>query len=124
MTRAHNGAARILVVDADPALLDLLEEWLGEQGFRVVAEGEASVRNDFDLAIVDVPFPRNGGLARLKRVAESHPGVPVLALSSNFFAGVASTGVVARALGVAGALAKPLSRDALLAAVSELLRAQ
>jgi CheY-like chemotaxis protein len=125
MTRPHNGATRILVVDADPALLGLLEEWLEGQGWRVAAEGAGDDwgRNDFDLAVVDVPFPRQGGLCQLKRVAERHPGVPILALSSNFFAGIANNGRVARALGVAGALPKPLSREALLAAVGELLDA-
>jgi CheY-like chemotaxis protein len=37
MSRVRKAAPRILVVDADPALLGLLEEWLG-QGWRVVAD--------------------------------------------------------------------------------------
>ena len=125
MPRAVDSAPRILVVDADPALLGLLEEWLEGQGFRVIAEGgsEESVRNAFDLAVVDVPFPRHRGLIQLKGVAERHPGVPILALSSSFFAGVAGTGLVARDLGVAAALPKPLSREALVAAVAKLLDA-
>jgi DNA-binding response OmpR family regulator len=120
-----DSAPRVLVVDADPALLGLLEEWFQGQGWRVVADGagEDSTRNDFDLAVVDVPFPRHRGLVQLKRVAECHPGVPILALSSSFFAGIASSGVVARALGVAGALPKPVSREALLATVRKLLGA-
>src|SRR5262245_11936846 len=91
MTRTHSGARRVLVVDADPALLGLLEEWLGEQGCRVVADGsDEAAKDGFDLAVVDVPFPRHGGLALLKHVSEAHPGVPILALSSNFFAGIAN----------------------------------
>jgi DNA-binding response OmpR family regulator len=125
MTEVHKGARRVLVVDADPALLGLLEEWLGGQGCRVVPDGAGgdSERNDFDLAVVDVPFPKHGGLSLLKHVAEQHPGVPILALSSNFFAGIANTGMVARALGVAGALPKPVTREALLAAAGRLLDA-
>jgi len=38
MSRVHKAAPRILVVDADPALLGPLEEWLGGQGWRVVAD--------------------------------------------------------------------------------------
>ena len=122
MTRAAEGAPRVLVVDADPALLGLLEEWFEEQGLSVVADGtDEAAGNAFDLAVVDVPFPRQGGLCLLQRVAERHPRVPILALSSNFFAGIADTGVVARALGVAAALPKPVNRDALLAAVGKLL---
>src|SRR5262249_43296976 len=79
---------RVLVVDTDPALLGLLEAWLSERGCRVVAEGEGEGRNDFDLVVVDVPFPRRGETNALKRIASEHPGVPVLALSSSFFARV------------------------------------
>lgn len=122
MSRVPDRARRVLVVDADPALLGLLEEWLSGQGLSVVADGtDEAAADGFDLAVVDVPFPRHGGLCRLRRVAESYPGVPILALSSNFFAGIASTGMAARTLGVAGALPKPLSREALLAAVGKLL---
>jgi len=123
MSKVPDRAPRVLVVDADPALLGLLEAWLSEHGCRVVAEDGGDGRNDFDLALVDVPFPRHRGLIQLKGVAERHPGVPILALSSSFFAGVAGTGLVARALGVAGALAKPLSQDALVAAVRKVLDA-
>ena len=124
MARAADSPRRILVVDADPALLGLLEVWLSGQGFRVVAENrDEPGRNEFDLALVDVPYPRHRGLIQLKGVGERHPGVPILALSSSFFAGVAGTGIVARAMGVAGALPKPLSRDALVAAVHRLLDA-
>src|SRR5262245_66358154 len=79
-TMVHNGAPRVLVVDADPALLGLLEEWLEGEGCRVVADGADEAGSDgFDLAVVDVPFPRQGGLSLLKRVAEPHPGRPILA---------------------------------------------
>jgi two-component system, OmpR family, response regulator len=123
MTRLAERAPRVLVVDADPALLGLLEEWLSGQGLTVVADADEAGQNGFDLAVVDVPFPRHGGLCQLKRVAERHPGVPILALSSNFFAGIANTGMVARALGVAGALPKPVSREALIDAVGKLVGA-
>ena len=124
MTRAADSAPRVLVVDADPALLGLLEEWLAERGCRVFDEDSVEAgANDFDLAIVDVPFPRQRVLSQLKGVADRHPGVPILALSSTFFAGVAGAGLVARTLGVAGALPKPLARDALVEAVDRLLDA-
>ena len=120
---AARNAPRVLVVDADPALAGLLEEWLAADGCSVVDEQAAidSAGNRFDLVVVDVPFPRQGGLSVLKRVANDHPGAPVLALSASFFAGVESTGAVARALGVAGVLPKPVSREALRAAVRTLL---
>lgn len=141
MTEAHDGPSltrdlgphdadgstgegpRILVVDADSALLGLLEEWLGGSGCRVVQErGDADPQaTHFDLVIVDVPFPRQGGLALLRRIAREHPRTPILALSSTFFAGVERDGAIARALGVASVLPMPVTRDALLRTVQQLL---
>src|SRR5262249_20977608 len=85
--------ARILVVDADPALYGLLEEWLAEEGFRVVDD-------DPDLIVVDLPLSKPAGTTLLKQLAARHPGKPLVALSSNFFAGVEANGALARALGV------------------------
>jgi len=129
MTRARDargalGAARVGVVDADRALLGLLDGWLAEEGLRVVDArvGGALLHDYFDLIIVDVPYPRQGGTSVLKRIAIEHPRTPILALSSTFFSGVECNGPVAQALGVASVLAKPVKRDALVAAVRNLLR--
>jgi len=127
MTPATEAAAglrpRVLVVDADPALAALLVEWLEEYGCVVDSEPAADEvpRARFDLLVVDVPFARHEGLARLRRVALRHPETPIVALSSSFFAGVDCTGVVARSLGAASVLPKPLAREALIAAVRRLL---
>jgi len=114
---------RILVVDTDRALLGLLEEWLGPCG-RVVEADQDAARNGerFALLIVDVPQPRRGGMELLQRLADEHPGTPIIALSSTFFPGIESTGGVARTLGVACVLPKPVGRESLLTAVRSLLR--
>jgi DNA-binding response OmpR family regulator len=126
MSEARNArepARRVLVVDADPALLALLDEWLADHGCEVVHErrGDDAAQDDFDLVVVDIPFPRNGGSDVLKRVAHGNPGAPILALSSSFFAGIESTGAIARTLGVASVLPKPVTRAALIDAVDRLL---
>jgi CheY-like chemotaxis protein len=116
MTQAPDAgpAARILLVDADPALSGLIEEWLAALGCSVVQERP-------DLILVDVAFPRQGGADVLKRLGAEHPGTPLLALSSNFFGRIERNGAVARALGVAAVLPKPVSREALIAAVRNLV---
>jgi len=113
--------ARILVVDADPALYGLLEEWLAEEGCRVVDQ-------DPDLVLVDLPRPKQAGVELLSasanlltQLAARHPGKPLVALSSSFFAGVEANGAVARALGVQAVLPKPLTREALIGALRKLL---
>ena len=116
---------RILVVDTDRALLGLLEEWLDDYGFVVEAEHERGTARDggrVDLVIADVPHPKRGGIELLRRLAAEHPGTPVIALSSTFFPGIERSGGVARTLGVACVLPKPVGRESLITAVRCLLR--
>lgn len=122
MTRA----SRALVVDADRALVDLLDEWLGTLGIEVIHEdlagADPALGENYDMAIVDVPFPRHDGAGRIASVMKEHPATPILAVSAAFFPCVASCGAVARELGVACVLPKPLAREALLSAVRCLLQ--
>lgn len=115
-------APLIEVLDTDPATLALVREWLGGAGYRVLGEApRLSTQPPPALAIIDVPFTRHGAADLLRRIGESHPGVPVLALSPTFFSNVRCDGNCARALGVAGVLPKPVTRDALLGAVAQIL---
>jgi CheY-like chemotaxis protein len=114
----------VLVADADPALFGLLEEWLAACGCTLAAASARSMPpGGFDLILVDVPFPRRDGPQAVRTIAGAHPGTPIVVLSSNFFPGVEASGAVARALGVAAVLPKPLTREALLAAVGALCAA-
>jgi CheY-like chemotaxis protein len=114
-------APQVLLVDTDHALLGLLDEWLSCLGCKVVQESSGAAGQRFDLAVVDVPFPRQGGVDLVRRIADRHPATPILALSSTFCAGIGCHGQVARALGVACVLPKPASREALTNAVARLL---
>jgi DNA-binding response OmpR family regulator len=115
---------RILVVDTDRALLALLEEWLDVCGWCVASDQDhaaTACTGRFDVLIVDVPHPKRGGVELLQQLAARHPGAPIIALSSTFFPGVETTGGVARTLGVACVLPKPVARESLIAAVRSLL---
>jgi len=115
-------APRVLVIDADRALMALLDEWLRTAlACRVVHGSRATAGDRFDVVIVDVPNPRQGGVDSIARVAALHPKTPILALSSCFFARVECHGPVARALGVDCVLPMPASRDAVTNAVRNLL---
>jgi hypothetical protein len=57
----------------------------------------------------------------VKQLGARHPGKPLVALSSNFFARVEANGAVARSLGVDAVLPKPLTRAALIGALKDLL---
>ena len=123
MTMPNEPAPRVLVVDADSALLGLLQEWLGAEGLQVEAAGDGcrpDLARPVDLVIVDMPFPRQGCRRQLDQVSLAHSSVPVLALSSSFVGHVECCGSLARDLGVTCVLPKPATRDALLNAVHRL----
>jgi CheY-like chemotaxis protein len=101
---------RILLVDADAALRGLIEEWLAGEDCSLVEDRP-------DLVLLDLPSPREHGTGAVKRVSNAHPHAPVVVLSSSFFDGIDANGAIARQLGVASVLPKPLTRDALLAAL-------
>jgi DNA-binding NarL/FixJ family response regulator len=110
---------RVRLVDTDATWRDLLGQWLSTLDCTVVPE---PVTDDepppaADLVIVDVPFPRQGGVDLVRRIASQHPATPILALSTNFFSGIECCGPVARALGVDCVLPKPATREALATAV-------
>lgn len=109
---------RARVLQADPALAGLLQEWLAEAGCAVVGE-----RDPADLILIDVPVIRWGGLDGLRRLAADNPGTPVLALSSSFLPGAGNGGSLASYLGVAAVLPKPVTREALLGVVQRLVGA-
>ncbi len=122
-TASPTAAARVLIVDVDCALFGLLAEWLGVEGCEVIraAGDDAGAAERFDLVIVDVPFPRQGGVDLTARIAKRHPMTPILAMSSTFFGRIECCGPVARALGVACVLPTPLSRQALIDAARRFL---
>ena len=116
----------IRVTNADGAMLGLLREWLGAAGYNVTGarNGEAALGGRALLTIVDVPFSRCGAAELVQKVTQENPGEPILALSGTFFSTVACEGACARKLGVAGVLPKPVTRDALVAAVERLARSE
>ena len=114
------GPVRILVADADCALYGLLEEWFAESGWELsgaCAPGQSDER--CDLIVVDLPFPRDGGQDVLRPLMREYPGTPIIALSGMFLPGAG--GALARELGVTSVLPKPVTREALLAAVHKAL---
>ena len=110
-----------LVIADDPAFVELLAEWLGPAGWRVVNQQGDTRHVNPDLLIVDVPFPRKRGLETIRAAVAPCPGVVVLAVSAEFLPGMVPRGSVARSLGVQAVLPKPVTRDELVAALSQLV---
>jgi DNA-binding NtrC family response regulator len=99
--------ARILVVDDDPILLELLTDTLLTIGYEATPATDGIIALDmlatrkFDLVITDIKMPRMDGLQLLKKIKRHYIGMPVL-----FITGVASQEVIGQAE-VDGFLAKP-----------------
>ena len=119
---------RILVVEQNDLILSLLERWLGEAGYTVVAGTSQSLAQavgeggEPELVIIDVPTPRSAEKT-IKSVREVHAS-PILLLSARFRRGTGSSSHVARQLGVRKVLSKPFTHRELLSAVGESIDGQ
>ncbi len=115
---------RILVVDDDPALRELLGEYLAGNGFAVQAVGdgramrEAMAATQPDLVVLDLMLPGEDGLA-LARELRAQSGLPILMLSAR---GEEIDRVVGLEVGADDYMAKPFSPRELLARLRALLR--
>lgn len=115
---------RVLVVDDDPALRELLCDYLGASGFVVdVADGGEQMRQRMaaaapDVLVLDVMLPGEDGLSLARSLRRSST-VPILMLSAR---GEEIDRVVGLEVGADDYLAKPFSPRELLARLRALLR--
>jgi len=114
----------VLVVEDDPTVCDLLVSLLREEGYEVdharhggealrLLEQYLSGSHTLCLVLLDMMMPQLDGLAVLRRLADLHSYVPVVAMS-------ASTEHLraAVAAGAHATLSKPFDIDQLLAVVA------
>ena len=79
---------KILVVDDDKRLRDLLQRYLGEQGFFVrtaenaVAMDKAVSRYRFDLIVLDLMLPGEDGLSICRRLRADDPQLAIIMLTA------------------------------------------
>jgi len=123
-TSRSAASPRILVVDDDPALRDLLREYLTASGFMVEAAADgAQMRERIgqampDAIVLDLMLPGEDGLS-LARELRKGSDVPILMLSAR---GEEVDRVVGLEVGADDYLAKPFSPRELLARLRALLR--
>ncbi len=119
---------RILLVDDDPRLAEMVSEYLGEAGFRVTiaADGRAGLerlsRAPFEALVLDLMLPDMDGLELCRQVrasAASTAEIPILMLTAR---GDAMDRVVGLELGADDYLPKPFEPRELLARLRALLR--
>jgi PAS domain S-box-containing protein len=120
--RSEHSTGRILVVDDDPAVLELASEFLTRAGFTVIAtrggrEGIERLRDEgdsIDAVVLDLSMPDVGGEQAFLEMRQICPGLPIV-LASGFSEEFASERF--RAPGTAGFLRKPYAPEELVECV-------
>ena len=116
---------RLLVVDDDQRLRELLKRYLGEQGFAVTAVADANLmdrqlqRDHFDLLILDLMLPGEDGLAICRRLRGAANPLPIIMLTAR---GDEVDRIVGLELGADDYLPKPFNPRELVARIHAVLR--
>jgi DNA-binding NtrC family response regulator len=83
------GALRLLIVDDEPNLLDLLRRYLGRLGYEIETCGGAEEAltlfqagpDRFSLVITDLSLPTLSGEELIQRMRDLRPGLPAMITS-------------------------------------------
>jgi two-component system phosphate regulon response regulator OmpR len=118
---------KVLVVDDDLRLRDLLKRYLSEQGFAVetVPDAQAMDRSlarvRYDLVVLDLMLPGEDGLAICRRLRKTANNVPIIMLTAK---GDDVDRIVGLEMGADDYLAKPFNPRELVARIHAVLRRQ
>lgn len=123
--QAEEDGARILVVDDDPGIRDVIGDFLSRHGYRVQEASDARSmeqalqRGPVDLIVLDVMMPGEDGLSICRRLS-GQPGGPGIVMLSAM--GEETDRIVGLELGADDYLPKPCNPRELLARVRAVLR--
>jgi DNA-binding response OmpR family regulator len=115
----------LLVVDDEPEICEILDEYFTEQGFIVATAGDAGMaRTVFetrvpDVAILDIRMPGEDGLSLARWIRENHKGMGIIMLTT---AAEVVDRVIGLEIGADDYVAKPFDMRELLARVKSVLR--
>ncbi len=125
MTRRSRGQPKVLVIDDEPDLLELLELTLSRMGLDTIrAESVAQAialldREPFDLCLTDMRLPDGEGLRVVEHINQKGLDVPVAVITAF---GSAENAVAALKAGAFDYLAKPVALEQLRALVKQALK--
>ena len=120
----RHGRARVLVVDDEASIRDLLSKTLALAEYDVDTAADASTAlgrvraSEYDLLIADLRMPGMDGLTLIRQVKRLRAELPVIIITGF---STESTAVEAVNLGVAGYLRKPFRVPEVLAAAAKAL---
>lgn len=118
-------ATKILIVDDEFYIRDILSQWLTEEGYECVTAGNVDeackllTENSFSLALLDMMMPEKPGTVILHRLREDHPQVAVLMVTALDDPGISAE---THRLGAYGYITKPFDRDEIVGNIASALR--
>jgi DNA-binding response OmpR family regulator len=118
------GAVRVLIVDDEAIVRDVLTRYLEQEGFRVdsAADGEEALelatRSRPDVVLLDLMLPKVDGLEVFRRI-RAHDDIPVVMITAR---GDEVDRVVGLELGADDYVAKPFSPREVVARIRAVLR--
>ncbi|MBI9075285.1 MAG: response regulator [Desulfatibacillum sp.] len=125
-------APRILVIDDERPVREMLTQMLERQGYEVESaeNGEVAMdllkKNPADLVITDMVMPKKEGMITIMEICRDFPELKVIAISGGGTTGwdgkAAEYLSIASRCGARRTFKKPLSREDLLTAIKELLK--
>ena len=122
---ANAPQAKIMVVDDDLRLRDLLRRYLAEQGFNVVTAENAQAMNKlwlrerYDLLVLDLMLPGEDGLSICRRLRGAGDKTPIIMLTAK---GEDVDRIVGLEMGADDYLPKPFNPRELVARIGAILR--
>jgi PAS domain S-box-containing protein len=120
----------VLIVDDEPAVLQITESTLQANGYRVLTARNGSQalakiaehKDRIQVVLTDVMMPVMDGPALVRSLAQLHPGLPVIAATGLLHAlGDGDRAAQLRELGVRHFLHKPFQADTLLDLIAKVL---
>jgi putative two-component system response regulator len=123
-SRSGNARPRVLCVDDESVILQILRRLLEVQGFEPVTCGDPLLaltvfdEGSFDVVITDIHMPGMDGLAMMRSLRARQPELPVVVVTGH---GTVDTAIQALREGATGMLVKPFTGEELLAEVRRAL---
>ncbi len=116
---------KILIVDDEPAIRDILSRWLANEGYECVTAANVDegwkllTENGISLILLDIMMPEQPGVILLHKIREKHLDVAIIMVTSMDAAGFAEETLE---LGAYAYISKPCDQDVIVLNVGSALK--
>jgi putative two-component system response regulator len=120
-----NEPAKILIVDDEPYISELMSRWLTSEGYECARASSAEMaiglleEREFHLVVTDIMMPGMSGLELLALIRKDYPDVVVVMVTA---VDDRKTGILALELGAYGYVIKPFEKNEVLINIANALQ--